>query len=241
MIISSVTCKTFGQITVELRDISELFTGYGAIFKKTFNLTEKAFNKIYKFKKDRGGFLVVIKDKKNVLAFFTLSFTEFNFLELGDVVKLDRTLPRETFAIAMNRAFNLALQESKQNGIYGYPNPHAVNLEKMAGFKENSFYVETIIPGGMYSGNDDDVETFGVKATLLASKQLSDDIVYHITKSVFNNFDNFRTLHPVFSSLKKGKSMIIEGNSAPTHTGALRYYLESGMVDRDDAKELKSK
>ena len=144
MIISSVTCKTFGQITVELRDISELFTGYGAIFKKTFNLTEKAFNKIYKFKKDRGGFLVVIKDKKNVLAFFTLSFTEFNFLELGDVVKLDRTLPRETFAIAMNRAFNLALQESKQNGIYGYPNPHAVNLEKMAGFKENSFYVRNV-------------------------------------------------------------------------------------------------
>ena len=107
--------------------------------------------------------------------------------------------------------------------------------------QENSFYVKTIIPGGMYSGNDGDVETFGVKATLVASEQLSDDIVYHITRSVFNNFDNFRTLHPVFSSLKKGKSMIIEGNSAPTHTGALRYYLESGMVDRDDAKELKSK
>ena len=84
-------------------------------------------------KRAREIFTEVIKDKKNVLALFTLSFAEDNFLELGDVAKLDRALPRETFAIAMNRAFNLALQQSKQNGIYGYPNPHAVNLEKMAG------------------------------------------------------------------------------------------------------------
>ena len=65
MIISTVTCKVFGKTTIELRDISELFTGYGDVFRQTFNLTDNAFNRIYKFKKDRGGFLVVIKDKKN--------------------------------------------------------------------------------------------------------------------------------------------------------------------------------
>ena len=54
MIISSVTCKIFGQITEELRDISEFFISYGAIFNKTFNLTEKAFYRIYKFKNERG-------------------------------------------------------------------------------------------------------------------------------------------------------------------------------------------
>ena len=74
MIISTVTCKIFGKTSIELRDISELFTGYGDVFRKTFNLTDNAFNRIYKFKKDRGGFLVVIKDKKNVLGLFTLSF-----------------------------------------------------------------------------------------------------------------------------------------------------------------------
>lgn len=144
MIISNVACKIFGKTTIELKDISELFTSYGDVFKQTFDLTDKAFNKIYKFKKDRGGFFVLIKDKKDALAFFTLSFAEDNFLELGDVVKLDRTLPRETFAAAMNRAFNFAIQQSKQDGIYAYPNPYAVNLEKLAGFKENSLYVRNV-------------------------------------------------------------------------------------------------
>lgn len=144
MIISNIACKIFGKTTIESKDISELFIRYGDVFKQTFDLNDKAFNKIYKFKKDRGGFFIVIKDKNKTLAFFTLSFAEDNFLELGDVVKLDRTLPRETFALAMNRACNFSLQQSKQDGIYGYPNPHAVNLEKLAGFKENSLYVRNV-------------------------------------------------------------------------------------------------
>ena len=144
MIISKVTCKIFGETTIELRDISELFTGYGDVFRKTFNLTDNAFNRIYKFKKDRGGFLVVIEDKQNVLGLFTLSFALDNFLELGDVVKLDSTFPRQTYATAMGRACNFVVKQNKQQGIYGYPNPRAINLEKMAGFKENSLYVRNV-------------------------------------------------------------------------------------------------
>ena len=144
MIISAVTCKIFGKTTIELRDISELFTDYGDVFRTTFNLTDNAFNRIYKFKKDRGGFLVVIKDKKNVLGLFTLSFAEDNFLELGDLMKLDSTFPRETYAIAMERACNFVIKQNKQDGIYIYPNPYAINLEKMAGFKENSLYVRNV-------------------------------------------------------------------------------------------------
>lgn len=144
MIISKVTCKIFGETTIELRDISELFTGYGDVFRKTFSLNSNAFNRIYKFKAGRGGFLVVIKDKKNVLGLFTLSFAENNFLELGDIMKLDGAFPRETYAIAMKRACNFVVEKNKQDGIYGYPNPYAINLEKMAGFKENSLYVRNV-------------------------------------------------------------------------------------------------
>ena len=144
MIISAVTCKVFGKTTIEIRDISELFTVYGDVFRKTFNLTDNTFNRKYKFKKDRGGFLVVIEDKQNVLGLFTLSFAENNFLELGDLMKLDSAFPRETFAIAMKRACNFVVKQNKQNGIYIYPNPYAINLEKMAGFKENSLYVRSV-------------------------------------------------------------------------------------------------
>ncbi len=95
--------------------------------------------------------------------------------------------------------------------------------------KSNPFYVKAIIPGGMYRGNPNDIETFGVKATVVTSSQVSDDVVYNLTKSVFSNFDDFKALHPVFSSLNK-KSAIKDGNSAPLHPGALRYYKEAGLL-----------
>ena len=95
--------------------------------------------------------------------------------------------------------------------------------------KSNSFYVESEIPGGMYAGNSDNIRTFGVKASVITSKKLDSDVVYNVTKAVFDNFDNFKTLHPVFATLKK-EDMIEEGNSAPIHPGALKYFKQEGLV-----------
>ncbi len=95
--------------------------------------------------------------------------------------------------------------------------------------KDLPFYAFTTIPGGMYAGNPDDTETFGVKATFVTSSNVSDDVIYEVVKSVFNNFDNFKTLHPVFSTLEPRK-LVHEGNSAPLHTGAERYFREKGLM-----------
>jgi TRAP transporter TAXI family solute receptor len=93
----------------------------------------------------------------------------------------------------------------------------------------NSFYVKAIIPGGMYAGNPSNIETFGVKASLVTSEKTSLDVVYNITKAAFENFDNFKTLHPVFSLLKK-EDMVKEGNSAPIHSGAVKYFKEAKLI-----------
>ena len=95
--------------------------------------------------------------------------------------------------------------------------------------KSNSFYVAATIPGGMYAGNQSSVETFGVKASVVTSEKVGSDVVYNMVKAVFENFDNFKTLHPVFSSLKK-EDMVKEGNSAPLHPGAARYFKEVGLL-----------
>lgn len=95
--------------------------------------------------------------------------------------------------------------------------------------KINPFYVRAIIPGGMYNNNPNDIETFGIKATLVTSKNAKSDVVYNVTKALFKNFDNFKTLHPVFTSLKRSES-IKDGNSAPIHSGAIRYYKEAGLI-----------
>ncbi len=96
--------------------------------------------------------------------------------------------------------------------------------------KENPYYAYTIIPKGMYAGNPNDVKTFGVKATFVSTAKVSDEIIYQVVKSVFDNFDNFKTLHPVFANLE-AKKMISEGNTAPLHKGAEKYFREKGLLN----------
>lgn len=95
--------------------------------------------------------------------------------------------------------------------------------------KSNSFYAKAVIPGGIYAGNPNSIKTFGVKASVVTSEKANDDVVYNMTKATFESFDNLKTLHPVFSSLKR-ESMVKEGNSAPIHPGALKYFKEVGLI-----------
>ncbi|MCG6111229.1 MAG: TAXI family TRAP transporter solute-binding subunit [Paracoccus sp.] len=94
----------------------------------------------------------------------------------------------------------------------------------------NPFYSKVTIPGGMYAGNDEDTETFGVKATFVTSAAIPEETVYQVVKAVFDNFDRFKGLHPAFATLTP-EEMIADGNSAPLHPGAERYYREQGWVE----------
>lgn len=93
-----------------------------------------------------------------------------------------------------------------------------------------SYYAPASIPVADYAGvaNTADVETFGVKATLCTSADVSDEAVYAVTKEVFENFDEFKSLHPAFAHLSK--ESMLQGLSAPIHPGALKYYKEAGLL-----------
>jgi TRAP transporter TAXI family solute receptor len=94
---------------------------------------------------------------------------------------------------------------------------------------DNPYYAKAIIPGGLYANNPDDTETFGVLATLVTSAKVPDESVYQLTRAVFENFDEFKSLHPAFANLDPQK-MVSEGNSAPLHPGAEKYYKEKGWL-----------
>lgn len=98
-------------------------------------------------------------------------------------------------------------------------------------FEELPYYAEAVIPGSFYpqAANDGDATTMGVKATLVSSTAVSDDVVYAITKEVFDNLDEFKALHPAFAVLTEQN--MLQGLSAPIHAGALRYYEEAGLAD----------
>ncbi len=95
--------------------------------------------------------------------------------------------------------------------------------------EDNEFYRKAIIPGGLYRKNPADIQTFGVGATVVTSTALNSDTVYQVVKSVFENLDEFRSLHPDFSNLKKSE-MIKDSLTAPLHEGAIKYYKEAGLL-----------
>ncbi len=94
---------------------------------------------------------------------------------------------------------------------------------------DNSYYSKAIIPGGMYRGTDADTPTFGVGATFVTSATVPVDVIYNVVKAVFDNFDQFKKLHPAFAHLNK-ENMIKDGLSAPLHDGAVKYYKEVGLM-----------
>ena len=139
-----------------------------------------------------------------------------------------------------------ALCDNKIDGfIYGVGHPSAniqdpittcgAKLVPMTGpavdklVKANSYYAKVNIPGGLYAGHPNPTPTYGVLASFVTSAKVSDAAVYELVKAVFENFDEFKKLHPAFVGLDP-KNMIKDGLSAPLHPGAVKYYKEKGWM-----------
>ena len=103
-----------------------------------------------------------------------------------------------------------------------------VNIEAL--LSKNPYYVKSSIPVSLYPqiANDEDVKTFGVKATFVTSAKIPDNVVYAITKEVFENLGSLKYSHPTLNMLTK-ESMVTDGLTAPMHPGALQYYKEAGL------------
>ena len=93
--------------------------------------------------------------------------------------------------------------------------------------KGNPFYASATIPGGIYKNNPEPTKTYGVLATMVTSTKVPAETVYQVVKAVFDNFDEFKKLHPAFAHLEP-KDMVKNGLSAPLHDGAVKYYKEKG-------------
>ncbi len=101
-------------------------------------------------------------------------------------------------------------------------------VEKLV--KAKPYYGYATIPANLYPNNPQETRTFGVLATLVSSTKVPADSVYAVTKAVFDNFDEFKKLHPALAALDP-KAMVKDGLSAPLHDGAAKYYKEKGWVN----------
>lgn len=93
---------------------------------------------------------------------------------------------------------------------------------------ECPYYTELAIPAGTYPGQDEDVNTITVKATLIVSEDADEEAVYELTKAIFENKDAIATEH------SKGAELSVEnatsGMTVPFHAGAARYFEEQGIT-----------
>lgn len=90
-----------------------------------------------------------------------------------------------------------------------------------------SFYTPYEIPADVYNAAEA-TQTVTVKATIIVKADLDEELVYNMTKGLFENLDAVAAAH------NKGKEMslkgAIEGVSVPLHPGAAKYYQEQGLA-----------
>src|ERR1041384_2092003 len=139
-----------------------------------------------------------------------------------------------------------ALCDNKIDGFYygvGHPSANIQDPTTTCGAKlipltgaavdklvtQHSYYARATIPGGLYSNNPNPTQTYGVLSTLVTSAKVPDDVVYNLAKATFDNFDEFKKLHPAFANLEPEK-MVKDGLSAPLHPGAAKFYKEKGWI-----------
>jgi hypothetical protein len=104
-----------------------------------------------------------------------------------------------------------------------------VDDEHAAGLIEKyPFYTKFDIPAGTYKGVDTDTQTVAVVASYIVADGLSKDLVYDMTKALFENADEIAIGHPKGIELDPAYS--VSSISIPMHPGAEKYYQEIGVL-----------
>ena len=95
--------------------------------------------------------------------------------------------------------------------------------------KEFPYYGVSIVPAGAYKGQEKEVKTWGLPATLVASADTDEEVVYNLVKAVFDNFEAFKAQSTLYVGITPEGS-VKNGQSVPFHPGAERYFREVGLL-----------
>lgn len=171
------------------------------------------------------------------------SGTEANFRQLMDVYGMKKEDVKGQFL-----SFAESADQFKDKHIdafivtAGIPNSaimdistqHAIRLLNIPGdvvgklTQKYPFLSPAKVPANTYKGQGEDVNTVAVNAVLIASNELKEDVVYNLTKNLFENQSELASAHA------KGKELnlqtAVRGVSIPFHPGAVKYYKEKGLM-----------
>jgi len=213
-------------------DLRALFS----IHSEAFNVLVRRDAKLRQFADLKGkrvnvgpqgsGQRAMFEDAMAAFALAPKDFAQLSDLRAGEQIKAlcERKIDAAIVVLAHP---NGAIQEAAAACDLALVDVAGPGLKRL--IEEHPYYAPVTVPGALYDRLPQEAQTFGLKATLVASEQLGDELVYQVVRALFDNFDEFRGLHPAFAALDP-RAMAGEGNSAPLHAGAERYFREKGWL-----------
>jgi len=111
---------------------------------------------------------------------------------------------------------------SRKGDLYPLPD------DMMADFKKKYGYNSGTIPAGLYKNQNNDVKTGNMATIILVSQDVSEDVVYRVTKAICEKEDKLVEIHGSMDAYKCATAT--ENATIPVHPGALKYYKEMGYV-----------
>ncbi len=111
----------------------------------------------------------------------------------------------------------------------------ALSDDEIAKAREaDATFAQTTLPGGSYTGVDEDMTVLGIPNVLVVSSEMSDDLAYEITKAIFENVAELQAVHPAANETTVDFTMT--ATPVPLHPGAIRYYEEAGTTIPDNLR-----
>lgn len=155
-------------------------------------------------------------------------------LSYDDLGKVEYLPFAESVELMKNRQIDATLQ-SAGLGVASIRDLAATNDITVVAVPEdvisrigNPVYVPATIPAGTYNGQEQDVQTAAVVNFLVSHEDVPEDIVYGMTKSMFENLDDMVSAHAAAGGIDLATAT--EGTPVPLHPGAERYYREQGVL-----------
>jgi TRAP transporter TAXI family solute receptor len=90
-------------------------------------------------------------------------------------------------------------------------------------------YQPAMIPAGTYDGQIEAVETASIRNVLVTHDSVPDDVVYRMTKAMFEHLDELAAAHIAATAISLEGA--VSNLAVPLHPGAAAYYRESGLLE----------
>ncbi|WMJ76950.1 MULTISPECIES: TAXI family TRAP transporter solute-binding subunit [unclassified Sedimentibacter] len=164
---------------------------------------------------------------RKVLEVYDMSYDDLgkvNFVGFTDAVDLVKDGHADAIAYMSTYPYAAMqdLAESKGVKLLSLDDEH---IEKL--LEISPAYDKVVIPGGIYKGSDENVSAIGCKTILFANTETSEDVVYNMTKIMYENYDQLLTVN---KSLEHMKPEYGCSTGIGLHPGAERYYKEIGVI-----------